>query len=345
MPAGQGPVTLGRARVRARSERSCIRLFTRKLDLRFLMELARLHTDMPRVSNNEIIALGEAKQRAIQCEVLTREVRALELQVAHLQAPHLKVSFSSHHEEAASTASSSGAGPSRPSRPPDLSALSLQSENGLVRLLHGLLQPQRTNDSAFTPVSRRPPLRLVSENAAAAQIQAMWRMWYMRSRYVEFRVVAAVTGSELLPRATNTPFEALLCVDPAVCVFQVTVLHGQHARQVRHRYSDWLRLHERLRKQKDWDNSVGFPPKLPLPASTLVRRLREQQLHDWLEAVLLWSRRREHVPRDLLRFLTVDHLYWAYADNDPLRPGVSRADTTQLLRAITTPASRTSPPP
>jgi len=152
--------------------------------------------------------------------------------------------------------------------------------------------------------------------------------------------VAAVTGSELLPRATNTPFEALLCVDPAVCVFQVTVLHGQHARQVRHRYSDWLRLHERLRKQKDWDNSVGFPPKLPLPASTLVRRLREQQLHDWLEAVLLWSRRREHVPHDLLRFLTVDHLYWAYADNDPLRPGVSRSDTTQLLRAITTPASR-----
>ena len=61
--------------------------------------------------------------------------------------------------------------------------------------------------------------------------------------------------------------------------------------------------------------------------------------------MLLWSRRREHVPRDLLRFLTVDHLYWAYADNDPPRPGVSRADTTQLLRAITTPASRTSPPP
>lgn len=192
----------------------------------------------------------------------------------------------------------------------------------------------------------------MSENAAAAQIQAMWRMWYMRSRYMEFRVVAAVTGSELLPRATGTrsrtPFEALTCADPAVCVFQVTVLHGQHARQVRHRYSDWLRLHERLRRQKDWDRSVGFPPKLPLPASALVRRLREQQLHDWLSAVLLWSRRREHVPRDLLRFLTVDHLYWQYADNEPPRPGVSRADTKQLLRAITTPASeirRTSPPP
>ena len=216
-----------------------------------------------------------------------------------------------------------------------------------MRLLHGLLQPQRTNGSTFTPISRRLPLRLVSENAAAALIQAMWRMWYMRSRYVEFRVVAAVTGSELLPRTTSTrslTCEALLCVDQAVCVYQVTVLHGQHARQVRHRYSDWLRLHERLRKHADWGRSVGFPPKLPLPVSALVRRLREQQLHDWLEAVILWSRRREHVPRDLLRFLTVDHLYWAYADNEPPRLGVSRADTTQLLRAITTPATRANPP-
>lgn len=287
-------------------------------------------------------ARAGGRQLRVTIEALSSELRATEASLAHWRAHasrlHAKLRAYKHapdNETMGAPRSLLPLASNISSRPREMSCSSAVTQLSFVSTstFRGRREPTLPEEptpfdlswirNAFTDPNEAEVNQ--RRDAAAAQVQAVWRGVRQRQHYAAARAFFAVVNGvvELTSGGKSVP------------AYTLTVVRGGHCWQVHHRFSDWLELDKQLAAVLPAHATrPNLPSRYPFRSSGLTAH-RQYALNRYMTSVLTLTQPYSTARRTLLNFVSRSHMHWTYANDAVLLapPTAARLEEARARQA------------